>query len=445
MSLLYGDNFTGQTSFNSIYVFKSLFAGVISLTSAENLVLPATTLTDFCYWAMFQGCTNLSSAPVLPATTLADNCYRNMLFNCTSLTTAPALPATTLVNGCYRSMFYGCSGLTASPDLSVTTLVTDCYRYMFSGCTNLNYIKCLATDISATDCTLDWVNGVAASGTFVKDPNMSDWTTGNNGIPVDWTVQGGGDYSQNYFTIVSEANNNTISIVKGSGAPSITVSASTDDGSTWSTYSSGNIATLNTGDKLLLKGVNNTWASTKGNSISGTSSFHVEGNIMSLLYGDNFTGQTSFNSSYVFKSLFDKDINLTSAENLVLPATTLSEGCYRGMFSGCTRLTTAPALPATTLRDYCYHSMFRGCTGLTTAPELPATTLTNYCYQLMFSGCTSLNYIKCLTTNISASNCTANWVSGVAASGTFVKDPNMTSWTTGSSGIPTNWTVQDAT
>ena len=89
--------------------------------------------------------------------------------------------------------------------------------------------------------------------------------------------------------------------------------------------------------------------------------------------------------------------------------------------------------------------MFEGCTSLTSAPELPATTLTNYCYQAMFRNCTSLNYIKCLATNISATYSHQNWVSGVqTTSGTFVKAPSMSSWSTGVDGIPTNWTVQDA-
>ena len=62
----------------------------------------------------------------------------------------------------------------------------------------------------------------------------------------------------------------------------------------------------------------------------------------------------------------------------------------------------------------------------------------------MFYNCTRLNYIKCLATDISATNCTQGWVSGVASTGTFVKNPNMTSWTTGVDGIPSGWTVQDA-
>lgn len=128
-----------------------------------------------------------------------------------------------------------------------------------------------------------------------------------------------------------------------------------------------------------------------------------------------------------------------------LPATTLASYCYYYMFENCTSLTNVQTtLPATTLATYCYQRMFTGCTSLTTAPELPATTLKTYCYNNMFNGCTSLNYVKCLATDISASNCTSYWLKSVASSGTFVKPASMTSWTTGTSGIPSGWTVQTA-
>jgi hypothetical protein len=61
---------------------------------------------------------------------------------------------------------------------------------MFRDCSRLNYIKCLATDISASYCTNSWVTGVAATGTFEKTPSMTGRTTGNNGIPTNWTVIG---------------------------------------------------------------------------------------------------------------------------------------------------------------------------------------------------------------------------------------------------------------
>ena len=88
--------------------------------------------------------------------------------------------------------------------------------------------------------------------------------------------------------------------------------------------------------------------------------------------------------------------------------------------------------------------MFYGCSSLTTAPELPAKFLYSGCYEYMFYNCTNLNYIKCLAISISASNCTTNWVNGVASSGTFTKAASMSDWTTGSDGIPEGWTVQNA-
>ena len=218
MSLLFGDDFEGETSLTGKdYAFQTLFNGCSNLISAENLVLPATTLADSCYNEMFFGCTSLTTAPELPATTLVDLCYYSMFRGCTSLTTAPSLPATTLADDCYNEMFMGCTSLTTAPSLPATTLATTCYAYMFNGCTSLttapelpattlanwcyygmfwdctslNYIKCLATNKSATYCTSYWVRNVASSGTFIKDANTT-WPSGTSGIPENWTVQ---DYS----------------------------------------------------------------------------------------------------------------------------------------------------------------------------------------------------------------------------------------------------------
>ena len=164
---------------------------------------------------------------------------------------------------------------------------------------------------------------------------------------------------------------------------------------------------------------------------------------MSLIYGDDFEGQTSLPAGNNFRSLFDDCTGLISAENLILPATTSAVGCYQYMFYGCINLTSAPALPATTLAMSCYDGMFRGCTSLTTAPVLPAATLAQACYKSMFNGCTNLNSITCLATDISASGCTSNWLNNVSATGTFTKAAGS-SWTTGASGIPSGWTVQNA-
>ena len=183
-SLLMPPKLPAMTLANNCYQY--MFDGCTSLTTAPEL--PATTLADSCYGSMFFGCTSLTSAPELPATTLPFGCYSEMFMGCTSLTTAPALPATTLETMCYKSMFNGCTSLTNAPELPATTLNFMCYSGMFNGCTSLNYIKCLATDISASNCTRNWVNGVAATGTFVKAASMETWATGVNGIPSGWTV-----------------------------------------------------------------------------------------------------------------------------------------------------------------------------------------------------------------------------------------------------------------
>ena len=305
------------------------------------------------------------------------------------------------------------------------------------------------------------------------------------------------DYSQDYFTMVVTSGGD----IKWSGSTaSNSLSYSKDNGETWTTANSSTIISVVEGDKVLWKGTP-TPQSNKGiGMFSGATDvrYSVEGNVMSLLYGDDFKGQTSLSSKYhALYGLFSGNTNVTSAENMSLPATTLvsqcyysmfygctnlttapelpattlESNCYSGMFSGCTSLTTAPELPATelaqncyinmfngctnlttapstllatTLVNDCYYHMFEGCTNLTTAPELPATELAQNCYGGMFSGCTSLNSIKCLATYISASNCTNKWVSGVASSGTFTKAESMSSWTSGNGGIPNGWTVVDA-
>jgi hypothetical protein len=139
MSLLYGSDFANETAFpnESQYTFCNLFNSMSNLYNHPVLTF------------------------ALPATTLADYCYRYMFSDCTGLTTAPMLPATTLVSGCYNYMFYRCS--------------------------NLRSVVCLATTNINTNTCRNWLNGVAANGTFTKAPEVT-WPTGVSGIPTGWTI-----------------------------------------------------------------------------------------------------------------------------------------------------------------------------------------------------------------------------------------------------------------
>jgi len=55
MSLLYGDNFANQLVLESDGAFCRLFCDYFEelqclIINAKNLILPATTLTDYCYY-----------------------------------------------------------------------------------------------------------------------------------------------------------------------------------------------------------------------------------------------------------------------------------------------------------------------------------------------------------------------------------------------------------
>ena len=166
--------------------YQAMFRGCTSLEAAPEL--PASILTYACYYEMFRGCTSLEAAPELTATTLADSCYIGMFGYCSSLVTAPELPVTTLAPKCYWGMFSFCTALTKAPVLPATTLVANCYYYMFNGCNHLTELNVGFTEwndsIHATD---NWVNGVSASGTFMKPPELTEEHSSSR-IPIGWNV-----------------------------------------------------------------------------------------------------------------------------------------------------------------------------------------------------------------------------------------------------------------
>lgn len=370
--------------------------------------------------------------------------------------------------------------------------------------------------------------------------NMSE---GVNITQLGQEDTGGTDYTEQYFTIEITSGSNLKLNLKDKKY------YYKKNNGNWIQATSSAITVTN-GDIIKVKG--NYTELTNGLSgatfnLSGTSSSIINskiyGNILSLIYSDDFLNYTSFDKNYLEKiksriawgsnntlpiftnlkvidaenviypsntyngcyyqmfincSLLQKTpkvlpantlsqncygwmfrgcTSLTGVPSNMLPATTLASGCYKYMFWKCTSLTNAPDLPATIVYPNCYYGMFDSCTSLTTAPNLPATegyspcgcyfemfngctslttaplislkTIYGDSYSAMFSGCTSLNYIKCLSEihindngNVQEAGYRTNWVSGVAASGTFVKASGVT-WESGDNGIPTGWTVQE--
>lgn len=117
----------------------------------------------------------------------------------------------------------------------------------------------------------------------------------------------------------------------------------------------------------------------------------VGGNIMFLLdeKGEKTTLSNNSNGG-AFQYLFYDMAELTDASDLYLPAVSLSDYCYQGLFAECTSLKSAPKLPAERLATGCYQYMFEKCTALEAAPKLPAKRLAENCYEGMFAGCESL-------------------------------------------------------
>ena len=404
--------------------YASMFENCISLIQAPEL--PATTLADNCYNGMFRGCTSLSFAPDLPATTLEYQCYASMFENCTSLTTAPRLPATKLVSGCYGSMFRGCTGLTTAPELVATTLASGCYGAMFYDCTSLITAPELPATILPDYCYQLMFYGCTSLTTAPALPattlaeycysgmfkNCTSLTTAPE-LPATTLA------SNCYYTMFE--NCTSLTDVPELPVTSLAISC-------YNSMFSGctSLATAPTLPATTL--ASGCYSGMFRGCISLKSAPELPSTTLaSSCYGEMFRGCTS----------------LTTAP--ALPATILANMCYYSMFRDCAGLTIAPELPATTLASWCYSGMFYGCTSLTTAPTLPATTLAEYCYSGMFSGCEKLNYIKCLATNISATDCLDSWLHSVAAAGTFIKAYNMSEWPIGKSGIPEGWTVVDNT
>ena len=191
------DNYVRNSNISSGFFSSDVSQNQFNIECGGNVMslcnMATEITTNYCLNSLFNGMTNLVTAPKLLATTLASYCYTNMFKNCTSLTKAPSvLPATTLKNYCYQNMFMGCSSLIEAPELPADKLTSSCYTNMFNNANKLNWIKALFTDKPSTSPlnspTKNWVNRVSAKGVFVKNIDATWTTTDVNSVPRGWEV-----------------------------------------------------------------------------------------------------------------------------------------------------------------------------------------------------------------------------------------------------------------
>ena len=224
---------------------------------------------------------------------------------------------------------------------------------------------------------------------------------------ISFNMNTGGDASgpnntDNYMTILALEDGLTASLSDNACQYCV------DGDGNWIDLPAGTTTqSINQGQTLSFRG-NLTPNSSKGiGTFTINKKCNLEGNCMSMLFGDDAANNNSLSGkNYAFSYLFNRCTTIIQVSESFLPATTLASGCYRNMFYNCKSLTAAPSiLPATTLVDNCYAYMFYGCSSLTTAPELPATALAEYCYRSMFNGCTSLTTAPELPATTLASYC----------------------------------------
>lgn len=411
MSLINSNNFRANT-----YIRNGSFRGLFYLNEGilshdkKILCLPATSnLNTVTYQDMFNGCTRLKRAPDLPALYTTASCYRGMFRGCTSLEKMPKMNVIDTGSETLREMFYGCTSLKKAY-INSGYLGNSCCFNMFYGCTSLEEME-----------FPEETNTFGPSGGQFRQM-FYGCTSLQTITPYKISTIGGGNTCTNMFT-------NCTSLVDASNFEILTEQLE----GRFAEYMFQGCTSLKKGPKIM---------TTKW----GYNCFHgMFQGCTSLEVAPEITCASIVAESCAY-SMFQGCTSLTDASTIHLLAETLYAHCYRGMFYGCTSLTTAPQIYATSINDAsrCCDSMFYGCSNLTTAPDLLPDTLSYCCYEQMFRGCSKLNYIKCLATTSITGNIN-NWVTGVqTTSGTFVKAAGMNDWPTGNSGIPTNWTVVDA-
>lgn len=305
------------------------------------------------------------------------------------------------------------------------------------------------------------------------------------GSTLVWQRGGGTivhDYSLDYFTIESLQDGNEIKMQRNKTPNNPVLEYSLDNGQTWTSVTingAKTFATINTGDTILFRGNNAKLATAWDtyNKFNTTKQFKVYGNAMSLLNGNNFVSNSTFDSGgYNLCGLFYGVTTLVDASNLILPATTLYTSCYNGMFRGCTNLEYGPKLlPSLNVPADGYSSMFEGCVKLIEAPEILATSVSGntalnrmFCmnrnskvtatmtkgpvlritnpsaysntYQQLFCGNGNLTEVTIL---VQATNLTfSNWLNYTNTGG-VIKTLSGTTFSSGVSGLPSGWTTQE--
>lgn len=191
-----------------------------------------------------------------------------------------------------------------------------------------------------------------------------------------------------YFTM---PDGGTVTLTKNGSPGAVTLEYSLDNGSTWTGWTeNGNVRSL---------------------TLSAGQTMHVRNTSATSV-------DFSFGSSSYYQFYFEAD---TYAGGNIMSLKCID-----------------PSMA--TMTNQCFINLFKDCTSLITAADMGGvTSISGNGCRRMYYGCTNLSIVRIGNPDISASNCLANWLQGVAASGDFYCSELLTI-PTGTSGIPSGWT-----
>ena len=174
------------------------------------------------------------------------------------------------------------------------------------------------------------------------DNTVTDWSEGTVDANMDPNANAI-SFATRPLTLKAKEDGTTVSFRNWSQG---TVTCMTSNGGSRTIASNGSLSsiTLKAGERVWFVGDGNNNAFSDGTTnksslITISKDCEVYGNIMSLL-GRDFSSVSSLPGANTFAYLFNGQSHLVNnaEEGILLPATTLTSGCYKGMFSGCTGL-----------------------------------------------------------------------------------------------------------
>jgi len=233
-----------------------------------------------------------------------------------------------------------------------------------TGLSAVGYIQCPAVipvskNVELQDAGI-WADNLKCGDNFASDLSLAVnhyYSVKRSSLPTDW------------FRIKATQDGTTVTFnYTGDG-----IKYSLDGGEEWNDYNTKTGISLSAGQSVCFQGSRTNYKNAKaeGGSTYGapagtpifeaTKKCYIAGNIMTLLADRENLSDEAFDGAFSKDGKDNTWTDMDPADPLLLPATTLTLRCYKGMFRRCTVLQYAPDLPAETPALECYSGMFRQC------------------------------------------------------------------------------------